>query len=63
MCKFNDSLTGGQLHYDWDKVTVTQLNHILTSVTTPCDLDCSACNMCLVAIETPYTTICDTILA
>jgi len=27
MCvNFNDCLTGGQLHYDWDKITVTWLN-------------------------------------
>jgi len=25
--KFNICLTGGQLHYDWDKITVTWLNH------------------------------------
>jgi len=23
VCKFNDCLTSGQLHYDWDKITVT----------------------------------------
>ena len=32
---FNDCLNGGQLHYDWDKITVTRLNHILTSATAP----------------------------
>jgi len=48
---FNDCLTGGQLHYDWDMIIVTRLNYILTSATTPsshCDLDHSSHNACLV---------------
>ena len=37
LCKFNDCVTGGQLYYDWGKIrpTVTRVNHILTSATTP----------------------------
>jgi len=32
----NDCLSGGQLHYDWDKITVTRLNEShLTYATTP----------------------------
>jgi len=55
MCvHFNDCLTGGQLHYDWDnKITVTQLNHILTSTTTPSSTGHTATlTVCLVAIVT-----------
>jgi len=58
-------IIGRQLHYDWDnKITVTRLNHILSSPTTPsiiyqshCDLDRSTLNAMkhmTVAIATPY---------
>jgi len=33
---FNECVTGGQLHYDGDNnITLTRLNHILMSPTTP----------------------------
>jgi len=56
VCKFNDCLTGSHLHYDWDKIrpTITRLNHILMSATTPSS---TSHTVRLVAIATPFTTI------
>jgi len=51
VCKFNDCQTGGHLHYDWDKITVTWLNHILTSVTTPVSIGHTATLTVLLAVR------------
>jgi len=52
MCvNFSDCLTGSQLHYDWDKITVTHLNHILTSATTPSSTGHNATLIVLLAMH------------
>jgi len=49
--KFNDCLTSSQLHYDWDKITVTRLNHILASATSPSSTGYTATLTALLAMR------------